>query len=119
MWNEYFAGKSVIISGGSTGIGSGAVESFARAGAHTIVADVADAAGRGRLVWSLVVEVWHSVLYQHCDVGNENDVEGVFAMALDNFGDVDVAYANAGVEWTKDSRHTSRLRSGIACSTST
>lgn len=105
MWSEYFDGKTVIITGGSTGIGSGAVEGFARAGAHTIVADVADTVGE-ELVRSLVDE-GHSVIYQHCDVGNEDDVESVFALARDTFGEVDVAYANAGVEWTKDSRHTS------------
>jgi NAD(P)-dependent dehydrogenase (short-subunit alcohol dehydrogenase family) len=105
MWTEFFDGKTVIVSGGSTGIGSGAVESFARAGAHTIVADVADAAGE-ELVRSLVAE-GHSAIYQHCDVGVEDDVESVFAVARERFGEVDVAYANAGVEWTKDSRHTS------------
>lgn len=105
MWNEYFTGKTVIISGGSTGIGAGAAQSFARAGANTIVADVADGSGE-ELVRALVAE-GHSAMYQHCDVGNEADVEGVFALARDTFGDVDVAYANAGVEWTKDARHTS------------
>jgi NAD(P)-dependent dehydrogenase (short-subunit alcohol dehydrogenase family) len=105
MWTEYFTGKTVIISGGSTGIGSGAVKSFARAGAHTVVADVADTDGE-ELVRSLVAE-GHSAVYQHCDVANEDDVEGVFALARERFGDVAVAYANAGVEWTKDSRHTS------------
>ncbi|MGD0853555.1 MAG: SDR family oxidoreductase [Acidimicrobiales bacterium] len=104
MWNEYFTGKTVIISGGSTGIGAGAAQAFARAGAHTIVADVQDSIGE-ELVRTLVAE-GHSATFRHCDVGNEDDVEQVFALARDAFGDVDVAYANAGVEWTKDARHT-------------
>jgi NAD(P)-dependent dehydrogenase (short-subunit alcohol dehydrogenase family) len=105
MWSEYFTDKTVIITGGSTGIGSGAVEGFARAGAHTVVADVAD--GPGEALVRRLVEEGHSAIYQHCDVGNEDDVEGLFALARERFGDVDVAYANAGIEWTKDARHTS------------
>ena len=105
MWSEYFSGKTVIITGGSTGIGAGAAQGFARAGAHTIVADVADSLGED-LVRTLVAE-GHSAIYRHCDVGNEDDVEGMFALVRDTFGEVDVAYANAGIEWTKDARHTS------------
>lgn len=104
MWNEYFTGKTVIISGGASGIGAGAAQGFARAGAHTVVADVSD--GLGEELVRALVEEGHSAIFRHCDVGSEDDVEAIFALARDTFGDVDVAYANAGVEWTKDARHT-------------
>jgi NAD(P)-dependent dehydrogenase (short-subunit alcohol dehydrogenase family) len=104
MWGEYFAGKTVLVSGGSTGIGAGAAHAFARGGAHTVIADVADDIGE-EFVRTLVEE-GHSAIYRHCDVGNEDDVDALFALARDTFGDIDVAYANAGVEWTKDARHT-------------
>ncbi len=105
MWNEYFADKTVIVSGGASGIGAGAVQGFARAGAHVVVADVTDDIGE-ELVRTLVEE-GHSAVFRHCDVTNEDDVGAIFALAHDSFGAVDVAYANAGVEWTKDARHTS------------
>ena len=105
MWSEYFADKTVIVTGGSTGIGAGAVQGFARAGANTIVADVA--VGPGEELVRTLVEEGRSAIFRRCDVGNEDDVEDLFALARDSFGEVDVAYANAGVEWTKDARHTS------------
>jgi NAD(P)-dependent dehydrogenase (short-subunit alcohol dehydrogenase family) len=105
MWNEYFSGKTVIVGGGSTGIGAAAVEGFARAGANVVVADVADEIGIA-LTQSLISE-GHRADYRHCDVSSEADVEGVFSWADATYGSLDVLYANAGIEWTKDVRHTS------------
>ena len=104
MWTEYFAGKTVVVAGGSTGIGAAAAEGFARAGAHTVVTDVADSIGAA-LVASLNADGHHAV-FRHCDVGHEEDVEGVFSWVEATYGGLDVVFANAGVEWTKDVRHT-------------
>ena len=104
MWDEYFTGKTVVVGGGSTGIGAAAVEGFARAGAHVVIADVADEIG-ATLAQSLSSEGNHAV-YRHCDVSREADVEGVFSWVDATYGSLDVLYANAGIEWTKDVRHT-------------
>jgi NAD(P)-dependent dehydrogenase (short-subunit alcohol dehydrogenase family) len=104
MWNEYFAGKTVVVGGGSTGIGAAAVEGFARAGANVVVADVADDIGSA-LTQSLILE-GHHALYHHCDVSDEVQVEGLFASVDATYGSLDVLYANAGIEWMKDVRHT-------------
>jgi dihydroanticapsin dehydrogenase len=105
MWSEYFSGKTVIVGGGSTGIGAAAVAGFAHAGANVVVADVADEIGAA-LAQSLNDE-GHHVTYRHCDVSREEDVDGVFSWVEGTFGALDVVYANAGIEWTKDVRHTS------------
>lgn len=105
MWNEFFTAKTVVVGGGSTGIGAAAAEGFARAGANTVVADVADVVGQ-QLVQSLTDEGHHAV-YRHCDVSSESDVDGLFDWVRQTYGALDVVYANAGVEWTKDVRHTS------------
>jgi NAD(P)-dependent dehydrogenase (short-subunit alcohol dehydrogenase family) len=105
MWGEYFSGKTVVVSGGSTGIGASSVEGFARADAHVVVADVADEAGLA-LADSLTTLGLH-VVYRHCDVSDEADVDDLFAFVRDNYGSLDVVHANAGIEWTKDVRHTS------------
>ncbi|HEY5120723.1 MAG TPA: SDR family NAD(P)-dependent oxidoreductase [Acidimicrobiales bacterium] len=104
MWNEIFAGSTVIVSGGATGIGAAAVSGFARAGANTVLADVADELGEV-LVASLVDEGLHAD-YRHCDVSVESDVERTFAWVAERYGAIDVVFANAGIEWTKDARHT-------------
>jgi NAD(P)-dependent dehydrogenase (short-subunit alcohol dehydrogenase family) len=104
MWGEYLADSTVIVSGGATGIGAAAVRGFARAGAKTIVADVADELGE-TLAVSLVGE-GHRAVFRHCDVSSERDVESTFAWVNEEYGAIDVVFANAGIEWTKDARHT-------------
>ena len=104
MWDELFKDKIVIVGGGAAGIGGASVQGFARAGAVTVVLDVDDTTGRA-LVASLTAEGLRAA-YRHCDVSNEDDVTGAFAWAHDTYGPPDVVYANAGVEWTKDVRHT-------------
>jgi dihydroanticapsin dehydrogenase len=105
MWREYFTDKTVVVAGGSTGIGAACAAGFARAGANVVVTDVADEVGLA-MVQSLNDEGGH-VVYQHCDVSNEDDVAGVFAWVDTTFGSLDVVHANAGIEWTKDVRSTS------------
>jgi NAD(P)-dependent dehydrogenase (short-subunit alcohol dehydrogenase family) len=104
MWGEHFTDATVIVSGGATGIGAAAVREFARAGANTVLTDVADEVGEA-LAASLVDE-GHRVVFRHCDVSSERDVESTFAWVSEFYGAIDVVFANAGIEWTKDARHT-------------
>jgi len=105
VWREYFEGKTVVISGGSTGIGAAVATEFSRAGARTIIADLADDAGH-ELAASLVAG-GGDCCYRHCDVSHEGDVNALFAEVEETVGAPDVVFANAGVEWTKDVRSTS------------
>jgi dihydroanticapsin dehydrogenase len=105
MWSEFFTEKTVVVAGGSTGIGAASASGFARAGANVVVTDVADEVGTA-LVQALNDEGCH-VVYQHCDVTNEDEVKGVFRWVDATFGSLDVVHANAGIEWTKDVRNTS------------
>lgn len=104
MWDEMFTGKVVMIFGGSTGIGAASVAEFARAGAKLVVADVADDSGE-RLTASLRQKGFDAV-YRHCDVASESDVTHVFDWANESVGPPDVVVVSAGIEWTKDVRHT-------------
>jgi NAD(P)-dependent dehydrogenase (short-subunit alcohol dehydrogenase family) len=105
MWREYFEGKTVVVGGGSTGIGAATAKGFADAGANVIIADVADDIGQS-LAHSLSAGD-STVTYRHCDVSSEGEVQDVFRFTQETFGAIDVVYANAGIEWTKDIRHTS------------
>ncbi len=105
MWREYFDGKTVVVGGGSTGIGAAAVTGFAEAGAKVVVADVADDVGT-QLAAALTANGGH-VVYRHCDVSSEEEVTEVFRYVDATYGVLDVVYANAAIEWTKDIRHTS------------
>lgn len=88
-----FSGKTVLITGGSTGIGRATAQAFGEMGANVVIAarsqegaDVADriVAGGGR------------ALYVATDVANEAEVERLVGTAVDTFGGLDVAFNNAG-----------------------
>ncbi len=104
FWGDSFSHAIVVICGGATGIGAAAARGFAQAGATTVVADVADDEGE-RLVASLNGE-GHRAEFRHCDVSREVEVIGTFAWVEQTLGAIDVVFANAGVEWTKDARNT-------------
>jgi NAD(P)-dependent dehydrogenase (short-subunit alcohol dehydrogenase family) len=105
VWREHFAGKTVVVSGGSTGIGAATAVEFSRAGARTVIADVAD--DEGRALAAAMVAEGADCQYRHCDVSDEGDVDRLFADVERTVGPPDVVFANAGVEWTKDVRSTS------------
>ncbi len=104
MYDDAFAGSVVLVCGGSTGIGAATLSAFAREGATVLLADVDDV--HGAALVTALGEEGHRAAYRHCDVSEEDDVEATVRWALEDYGRLDVVFANAGVEWTKDARHT-------------
>jgi 3-oxoacyl-[acyl-carrier protein] reductase len=89
-------GRSVIVTGGSKGIGKGIARVFAVAGANVLLAardgeTLAAAAGdigrsaEGRVEWVVA------------DVARVEDCQRIAQAAVDSFGGIDVLCANAGV----------------------
>jgi NAD(P)-dependent dehydrogenase (short-subunit alcohol dehydrogenase family) len=106
LWREHFRDAVVVVAGGSTGIGAASASAFARAGARVTVADVADAPGE-----ALAADLRAKGLnceFRHCAVDDDAQVDALVADVVARHGRLDVVHANAGVEWTKDVRHTSR-----------
>ena len=85
-------GRSVIITGASSGIGAAAAQAFAGAGAKLVLA-----ARRFDRLESLAVRLETEALPIACDVTREADVQAVFERTIDRFGRVDVLVNNAGV----------------------
>jgi NAD(P)-dependent dehydrogenase (short-subunit alcohol dehydrogenase family) len=90
-----FRGKSVLITGGSRGLGLILARVFADEGAHlTLVARSADDLQRaGEELEQRGTEV-HTVV---CDVRDRAAVEAAVAEAVEHFGGVDVLVNNAGI----------------------
>ncbi|WP_186445930.1 SDR family NAD(P)-dependent oxidoreductase [Paenibacillus cremeus] len=89
------AHKTVIVTGGSKGIGAGIVEQFAKlGGARVAIADV-DSQGEA------LAERWRKdgceVRYYSCDVSRTFDIERMMAAVENDFGGVDVLVNNAGI----------------------
>ena len=90
------SGRTVVITGATSGIGRAAAREFARAGAHTVLA-VRDTA-RGEQV---AAEFGGSTEVRHLDL---TDLASVRAFAQGWSGTIDVLVNNAGVMATPESR---------------
>jgi NAD(P)-dependent dehydrogenase (short-subunit alcohol dehydrogenase family) len=91
---EDLAGKVVLITGGSRGLGFALAERFAAEGARlSICARGEEALERARAKLSDRAEV-HA---QRCDVSDRAQVDAWVAASLERYGRVDVLVCNAGV----------------------
>jgi NAD(P)-dependent dehydrogenase (short-subunit alcohol dehydrogenase family) len=87
--------KVCIITGGGSGMGRVAAETFAREGARVVVAEVTEEAGRDTA--RTVAEGGGQATFVRADVSNEADARAMVDHALATFGRVDVLYNNAGI----------------------
>ena len=86
------AGKTVVITGASRGIGAEAAGVFAAAGANVaLIARSSDA------IEKLAAEIGEQAIELTCDVASYASVEGAIAKAKETFGSVDILINNAGV----------------------
>ena len=86
------AGRSAVVSGASSGIGTETARALAAAGAAlTLAARRADRLAR------LAAELGGEVAVQPTDMRREEDILRLFAVARERFGGVDILVNNAGL----------------------
>jgi 3-oxoacyl-[acyl-carrier protein] reductase len=90
------AGKSVLVTGGSKGIGRGIATVFANAGANVAVA-ARSAADLDAAVTALDGSTDGKVVGVTADVSDHASCARMAAAVLDAFGGIDVVCANAGI----------------------
>lgn len=90
-----FAGQTVIITGGSMGIGYGIVERFAEAGANVVIADISEI-GQTKAE-ALGQKYGVKTMFVKTDVSSEEEVKSLIARSEQEFGRVDVFVNNAGI----------------------
>lgn len=89
-WN--FEGKSVLITGGASGLGLEGAKAFAAAGASVCIADLNEQAAN-----QAASELGEQHLAVHGDVAVEADVTNMVAAAQDAFGGIDILVNCAGI----------------------
>src|SRR5205814_2977814 len=94
--NGSFAGKVAFVTGAAGGIGRATALAFAREGASVVVADVSEKGSRETL--GLIDAQGRRALGVACDVTRTEDVKAALEKTVEEFGRLDVAFNNAGVE---------------------
>jgi NAD(P)-dependent dehydrogenase (short-subunit alcohol dehydrogenase family) len=90
------SGRVALVTGAGSGIGRASALAFARAGAHVMVSDVATEAGEATT--QAILDSGGIAMFQRADVSNADQVSALVARALQEFGRLDCAHNNGGIE---------------------
>lgn len=90
-----FKGKSVIVTGGSMGIGYGIVRRFAEAGANVVIADISDIGAKKAAAVAKEFNV--NVVFMKTDISSEAEVKKLIKETEKKFGGIDIMVNNAGI----------------------
>lgn len=88
--------KVALVTGAASGIGKATAYAFAREGYTTVIADVDEEAGRKVLGEIRAQE--QLGLFVRCDVSDEADVAALIERIVNEYGQLDIAFNNAGIE---------------------
>lgn len=89
-----FNGKTVIVTGGASGIGEATVIEFAKEGANVVISDMSD---KGQALSDKLNKDGYETSYMKVDVTIEDDVKGLVEKTVKKYGSLDVIFANAGI----------------------
>jgi NAD(P)-dependent dehydrogenase (short-subunit alcohol dehydrogenase family) len=88
------AGKSVLITGGASGIGLATAEACLREGARVVISDINDEQGAAEV---RRLSAAGDIAYLHHDATSEGDWKGVLDEVVRKYGSLDVLVNNAGI----------------------
>ncbi len=91
-----FQGKVALVTGGTSGIGRAAAIAYAREGAKVVVAGRRVAEGEETV--RLVRAQGREAIFVPTDVAREAQVKNLIGRTLEQFGRLDFAFNNAGIE---------------------
>jgi NAD(P)-dependent dehydrogenase (short-subunit alcohol dehydrogenase family) len=93
------AGKSVVLTGASTGIGRACALRFARAGARLVLADVLER--EGTALEREIATLGGTSVFVRTDVARREDTERAIDRCVERYGSIDILFCNAGVTLPK------------------
>ena len=94
-----FSGKVALVTGGAAGIGRATALAFAAEGLQVVVSDVDVAGGEGTV--QLIRDAGGEATFVRCDVSRDTEVQALMAQVVANYGRLDYAFNNAGIEIEK------------------
>jgi NAD(P)-dependent dehydrogenase (short-subunit alcohol dehydrogenase family) len=91
-----FEGKVALVTGGGSGIGRATAVAFARDGAQVVIGN--RNVERGEETVSMIREAGGTASFQRTDVLVAADIEALVKHAVSEYGGLDLAFNNAGIE---------------------
>ncbi len=91
-----FSNKTVLITGGTDGIGLAAARAFAAQGAQVVIA--ARKQERGQQLEAELQGQGHAIYFIQADVADPEAIQRMLAFTLDKFGRLDIAVNNAAAD---------------------
>jgi NAD(P)-dependent dehydrogenase (short-subunit alcohol dehydrogenase family) len=91
-----FHGQVALVTGASSGMGLGTAQAFAQAGAAVVLADINEKALRAAT--DDLTAAGHQAIGVTCDVSDEDQVAAMVERTVGQFGRLDVAFNNAGIQ---------------------
>lgn len=88
-------GQTILVTGGTSGIGKACTELFARSGARVVTMSIQDEAGKS--LADQLGDEGHDCVFYRGDVSQEEDVKTAINLAVETFGRLDAVHSNAGV----------------------
>jgi NAD(P)-dependent dehydrogenase (short-subunit alcohol dehydrogenase family) len=89
-----FENKVIVVTGGGSGLGRLCAKNWAAEGARVVVTDVIET--RAKKVAEEIVADGGTAVGSAADVRSDSDMEAAVQAAVDNFGRIDIMFANAG-----------------------
>jgi len=89
-----FKGKVAVVTGGASGIGEATVRAFVREGANVVIADYAD---HGQQLADELAGEHQQTIFIKTDVTKTKAVQELIARTVENYGRLDIMFANAGI----------------------
>jgi 3-oxoacyl-[acyl-carrier protein] reductase len=89
-----FTGQVIIATGAAVGIGRGAAQAFAEAGAKAYLLDIDDE--KTKKSAETIRDSGGDATFIHCDITNSGEVKAVFDRIVSESGRIDVLLNNAG-----------------------
>jgi sorbitol-6-phosphate 2-dehydrogenase len=94
--NQQLTNKIAVVTGGAQGLGQAISERLAREGCHVVIADVNEPGAKAAAA-DIAGKTGRRVLGMKVDVTREPEVEGLFRLAMQEFGRVDIVVSNAAI----------------------
>ena len=89
------SGKTVIVTGGASGIGEAAALLYAKHGCQVVISDLNEE--KGNKLAEQIKRSSAKAIFVRADVSKPADCEALVRKTVENFGGLDIAFNNAGI----------------------